>query len=165
MNLGTGVGWNVRVGCTKARSVSRGGSITHVEQYVNLGSFTCRGSLDASTNPITVVVNSGDGIKFPSTTNGPFRITVCDAGGTNAELMLVTTRATDTFTAYRGSLIGSHAAAEVPVPTLTTHSAGSTVGHFITMGAMNQIRADLFGNGSNGNRPSSPVAPGAIHRA
>jgi hypothetical protein len=115
------------------------------EQYQNLASSTNTRSLDNSTNPITIVLNSGDGALFPSTTNGPFRITVCDTSGTNCEVMLVTTRATDTLTAYRGSLIGSHAAAEVPVPILSTHSAGSIVSHDLTAGAFNQIRIDHTG--------------------
>lgn len=112
------------------------------EQYQNLPVSTATGSLDNTTNPITLVVATGTGSTFPATTNGPFRITVSDATGTNAEVMLVTTRATDTMTAYRGTAIGSFASAEVPVPTLTTHSAGSIVSHNLTAGAMNQIKLD-----------------------
>lgn len=136
-----------------------------VEQYQNLAYSTCTGSLDNSTNPITVVVASGDGALFPATTNGPFRITVCDAAGTNAEVMIVTARATDTLTAYRGTQISAQGAAETPVPTLSTHSAGSVVSHSITAGAMDQIRQDIFGYGTFANRPTTPRAIGAIYRA
>jgi hypothetical protein len=128
------------------------------EQYTNLASSTNTGAIDATTNPVTIVVNAGDGALFPSTTNGPFRITVCDNAGTNCEVMLVTTRATDTFTAYRGSLIGSHAAAESPVPTLSTHSAGSIISHDLTVGALNQVRIDHTGTFTGTVLPTDSIA-------
>jgi hypothetical protein len=118
------------------------------EQYSNVAKTTNTGTLDGTTNPIAVVVNTGDGALFPATTNGPFRITVCDATGTNAEVMLVTTRATDTFTATRGAWSVTAGTPEVPVPSLSTHSAGSIVVHGITAGAMNGIRADEVQTGT-----------------
>ncbi|HLG97241.1 MAG TPA: hypothetical protein VKX49_13100 [Bryobacteraceae bacterium] len=140
--------------------------ITTSEQYSNLGSSTCTGSLDNSTNPTSIVVASGAGANFPSTTNGPFRIVVCDATGTNAEVMIVTTRATDTFSGvYRGSAISTYGAQETPIPTLSTHSAGSTVVQAITVGAMDQIRTEAYGYGTLAGRPTAPRVAGAIYRA
>lgn len=109
------------------------------EQYVNLANSTTVGSIDGVTNPITFSVQSGDGTLFPATANGNFRVTVCDTNGANAEVMMVTSRATDTFTASRGT----GASLELPVPTLITHAGGSIVSHDITVGGMNQIRKDL----------------------
>lgn len=124
------------------------------EQYMNLGSSTCTGTLDNSTNPITVVVASGAGANFPATTNGPYRIVVFDSAGTNAEVMLVTHRATDTMTATRGNWSSTVGASETPIPTLSTHSAGSTVVQAITAGAENQIRADQHRTGFSGALPT-----------
>lgn len=112
------------------------------EQYQNFAVTTATGTLDGTTNPITIVVNAGDGAIFPATASGAFRITVSDATGTNAEVMIVTTRSTDTFTAYRGTKIGTFGAVEIPTAVLTTHSAGSIVSHNLTAGAMNQILSD-----------------------
>ena len=105
------------------------------EQYVNLANSTLAGSIDGVTNPITFSVNPGDGTLFPATTNGFFRVTVCDTNGANAEVMMVTSRATDTFTASRGA----GAALESPVPTLVAHAAGSIVSHDITVGAVTTL--------------------------
>lgn len=105
------------------------------EQYVNLANSLLAGSIDGSTNPITFSVTPGDGALFPATTNGFFRVTVCDTNGANAEVMMVTSRATDTFTASRG--VG--AALESPVPTLVAHAAGSIVSHDITVGAVTTL--------------------------
>lgn len=132
------------------------------EQYQNLATTTCTGSLDNSTNPTTIVVAAGAGASFPATTNGPFRITVCDGAGTNAEVMLVTTRATDTMTATRGAWSATVGAQETPTPTLSTHSAGSTVVHCITAGVMDQIRIDSQNVGTAAGLPSSSK-PGDLY--
>lgn len=105
------------------------------EQYSNLGSSTTTGTIDASTNPFSIPVASVS--SFPATF--PFRVTVCDTAGTNAEVMLVIGASTGTLTATRSTGIGNVAAAEVPVPTLSTHSSGSIVSHNLTAGAMSQI--------------------------
>lgn len=105
------------------------------EQYVNLANSTTVGSIDGVTNPITFSVQSGDGALFPTTVNGVFRVTVCDTNGANAEVMMVTSRATDTFTASRGA----GALLETPTPTLIAHAGGSIVSHDLTAGAMTTI--------------------------
>lgn len=121
------------------------------EQYQNLGITTTTATIDSSTNPFNVLVTSVS--SFPSTF--PFRITITDSAGTNAEPMLVTGITASTMTAYRGTAISTYAAAEVPIPILTTHSSGSTVSHNLTAGAMNQIRSDIDQYNSIANRPSS----------
>src|SRR5579859_5951315 len=121
------------------------------EQYTNLANSTTVGSIDGVTNPITFSVQSGDGAMFPSTANGNFRVTVCDTNGANAEVMMVTSRATDTFTASRGA----GATGELPVPTLVSHAGGSIVSHDITVGAMQQIRYDINQFGSRAALPGT----------
>lgn len=128
------------------------------EQYQNLAVSTITGTIDATTNPYTIVVAAGTGSLFPSTTNGPFRVTVSDATGTNAEVFLVTNRSTDTMTAYRGTGIAAYAAAEIPIPTLSTHSAGSIISHNLTSGAMNQIRRDSCNFGTLAGEPGTSTA-------
>jgi hypothetical protein len=118
------------------------------EQYSNVAQTTNVASIDSTTNPFSIAV--GSPTNFPAST--PFRITVCDAAGTNSEVMLVTgtsaTSGTTTFTATRGAWSATVAARETPTPTLSTHSAGSTLVHAITAGAMNQIRTDVNRIGS-----------------
>jgi hypothetical protein len=105
------------------------------EQYNNLANSTTVGSIDGVTNPITFSVQSGDGALFPATANGFFRVTVCDTNGANAEVMMVTSRATDTFTASRGA----GCLLETPTPTLVAHAGGSIVSHDLTVGAFNTV--------------------------
>lgn len=129
------------------------------EQYVNLANSLLAGSIDGSTNPITFSVNSGDGALFPTTANGFFRVTICDTNGQNAEVMMVTSRATDTFTASRGA----GAALEAPVPTLVAHAAGSIVSHDITVGAVKTIVTELptsITSITKTNYGDVPVGPG-----
>lgn len=109
------------------------------EQYNNLANSLLAGSIDGSTNPITFQVSSGDGAKFPATANGPFRVTVCDTNGLNAEVMMCTTLSTDTMTCNRGAGCTN----ETPTPTLVAHAAGSIVSHDITSGAIKSIRSEI----------------------
>lgn len=114
------------------------------EQYQNFAYGTTTNSLNNSSNPVTIDLNSGAGASFPSTTNGPFRITVQGTGANTAtEVMIVTTRVTDVLTAYRGTAIATYGAAEVPTPTLSTWAAGAIVSGNLTSGVMNQIKLDV----------------------
>lgn len=109
------------------------------EQYVNLAASLTAGAIDNSTDPVTFSVTAGDGALFPATINGSFRVVVSNADGTNAEVMLCTSRSTDSLTCARAA----NATGESPVPTKLSHAAGSIVSHDLTSGAMNQIRQDL----------------------
>lgn len=120
------------------------------EQYTNLANSTTVGSIDGVTNPITFSVQGGDGTLFPATANGNFRVIVCDTNGANAEVMMVTSRATDTFTASRGA----GASLEAPVPTLVAHAGGSIVSHSITVGAMDGIRSNINQTGTVAAMPT-----------
>jgi hypothetical protein len=106
-----------------------------IEQAKNLASSTTTGSVNNSSNPVTFSVQSGDGASFPSTTNGPFRVVLSATDGTNAEVMLCTSRSTDSFTCSRGS----SATGELPVPTLLAQSSGALVSHIITVGGMEHL--------------------------
>lgn len=125
------------------------------EYYTNLGTTTASGTINNSSNPVSIVVGGTTG--FPTGT--PFRIVVCDSAGTNAEVMLVTSTSaasgTTTFTATRGAWSASVAAQETPTPTLSTHSAGSLLAHVLTAGAMNQIRNDQTQIGTRAGLPST----------
>lgn len=120
------------------------------EQYTNLANSTTVGSIDGVTNPITFSVQGGDGALFPTTANGNFRVIICDTNGANAEVMMVTSRATDTFTASRGA----GASLELPVPTLVAHAGGSIVSHSITVGAMDGIRSNINQTGTVAAMPT-----------
>jgi hypothetical protein len=65
-------------------------------------------------------------------------VVVSNSDGTNAEVMLCTTRATDALTCSRAA----NATGESPVPTKLSHASGSIISCSITAGAMNQIRQD-----------------------
>ena len=108
------------------------------EQYANLASCPAVSALDNSSTSAVFSLSAGGGAQFPATTNGNFRVTVSNADGTNAEVMLCIGRSTDVLTVNRGS----SALLEAPVPTIGSHSVGSLVSHNITTGAMNQIRID-----------------------
>ena len=109
------------------------------EQYQNLAASTTAGSIDNSTNPVTFSVHAGDGTLFPATTNGSFRVVVSNSDGTSAEVMLVTSRSTDSFTASRGSNTN-----ETPTPTLFSHSSSSIIQHVITANGMKSIISDML---------------------
>lgn len=111
------------------------------EQYNNLAVSTTAGSINNSTDPVVFSVAAGEGTLFPATTNGSFRVTVSDADGTNAEVMLCTSRSTDALTCSRAA----NATLETPTPTKIAHTTGSLVSHDLTTGAMNQIRIDKTG--------------------
>jgi hypothetical protein len=126
------------------------------EQYQNFAYGTISSTINNSSNPVTIVLNGGNGASFPATTNGPFRITVLGTGASTAtEVMIVTTRSSDTLTAYRGTTISTYGAAEIPTPSLQAWAAGSVVSHNLTAGAMNQIRADINTVGSYATIPST----------
>lgn len=114
------------------------------EQYNNLAASTTAGSLNNTDNPVTFSVQTGDGALFPATTNGSFRIVVANADGTNAEVMLCTSRTGDSLTCARGS----SATGESPTPTLLSHASLSVVSHVLTVGAMNQVRSEINNSGS-----------------
>lgn len=120
------------------------------EQYNNLAASTTTGTVNNSSNPVTFSVQSGDGALFPATTNGPFRVTLSDADGSNAEVMMCTSRTTDSFTCSRGS----SATNEVPIPTLLTHGSGSIVSHDITTGAYLSARSEQCQNDTIANMPT-----------
>lgn len=111
-----------------------------IEQFQNLAASTTTGAINNSSNPVTFSVQSGDGALFPSTTNGPFRVTVSASDGTNAEVMLCTSRSTDSFTCSRGS----SATGEVPTPTLLAQSSGAVVSHSMTAGGFKKILSDMI---------------------
>jgi hypothetical protein len=134
------------------------------EQYQNFAYGTATASL-GTANPLTIVLNGGAGAAFPTTTNGPFRITVQEPGlNTVTEVMIVTTRATDTLTAYRGTAIATYGAAEVPTPTISTWAAGAIVSHNFTAGVMNQIRSEIVKSGTSAGLPgTSTTSAGSIY--
>lgn len=134
-----------------------------MEQYYNLVTDTASGTIAATGTPVTIVV--GTGSNFPNPTNGPFRITVVGTDGSNPEVMIVYAQTTNTLTAARGTAIPTYGAAELPTPTLSTHTASSIVSLNWTTGAMNQIAKDLNGYGSIANRPSAPLQVGARYVA
>jgi hypothetical protein len=72
----------------------------------NLGISTVATAPDPATSGTSLVVGSGHGARFPApATDGAFYVTDCAAGETpdptNAEILLVTARSTDTFTVVR----------------------------------------------------------------
>ena len=119
------------------------------EQYVNSAASTSAGTINNSSNPVTFSVSAGAGALFPAA--GPFRVTVSNTDGTNAEVMLCTSIATDALTCARGS----SATNESPVPSLLTHAAGSIVQQTLTVGAFNTCRAELCQIGTRANLPST----------
>lgn len=122
-----------------------------VEQYKNIAASTTTASVNNSSNPVTFSVQSGDGALFPVTTNGPFRVTLSAADGTNAEPMLCTSRTGDSLTCSRGS----SATGEVPTPTLLAQSSGAIVSHDFTSGALNAIRSEICSFGTTASLPST----------
>jgi hypothetical protein len=110
------------------------------ENFQNFSDSTTAGSLDNSSNPITVNVQTGNGSRFPSAN---FRITVCNGDASNPEVMFVTTRTSDALTAYRGTAISTYGEQENATPTLSTHSSGSVVSHNITVGGVKQLVYDI----------------------
>lgn len=120
------------------------------EQYVNLASTTAASAINNSSNPVTFSLTSGAGSSFPATTNGGFRVTVSNSDGTNAEVMLCTSRSTDALTCSRGS----SCTFESPAPSLLTHAVGSIVSHNLTVGAHDQTRADQIRTTFSGSLPT-----------
>ena len=89
----------------------------------NAKSTAVSGDLNNTTDPVTFSVQSGDGAKFPTPGNG-FWVTVWDEStytdpgdDPNMEIMLVTSRSTDSMTASRGQL-GTSAVAHAGSPTV-----------------------------------------------
>jgi len=113
------------------------------EQYTNLAQSTTTG-LNNTTNPVTFSVATGEGSKFPATTNGSFRLVV-EPNTANQEILLVTSRTGDSMTANRAQE-GTSAVA---------HGSSVTVTHVLTTGAMDQIRQDLIAKGTYATLPAS----------
>lgn len=102
------------------------------ENYQNLAASLTTGSINNSSDPVTFSVTGGTGSLFPSSN---FRVVVSDSDGTNAEVMLCTSRSTDALTCARAA----NATNEVPTPTKLTHASGSIVQHVVTSGAMQTL--------------------------
>lgn len=112
------------------------------EQFQNFAYGTTTAGISSVTNPCTIQLNGGAGASFPSVY--PFRVTVGGTGPNSAvEVMIVTTRTTDTLTAFRGTSMGLFGALEVPAPTLQGWSAGSIVSNNLSAGAMIQIQQQI----------------------
>ncbi len=112
------------------------------ELYTNDPSTTLNGSILAA-DP-TLVVTSSTG--FPN--SGNFRIRI------DNELMLVTAVSGNTWTVTRG----------IEGTTAASHNNGATVNHYLTAGALDQIRSELAKTGLASARPTTPKA-GAIYIA
>lgn len=112
------------------------------EKYVNNAVTTLNGAINNSTT--TVIVTSA--ALFPAT--GQFRILV--GTGAGAEIMLVTSVSSNTFTvATRGTIDDSAA---------QSHSDLDAVSQVLTKGALNQIIADNCQYGACGSLPSAEKA-------
>lgn len=117
------------------------------EQYKNLAKSTAAGAIDSSTDPVTFSVASGEGALFPATTNGPFRIVI------DSEVLKVTSRSTDSFTAARAQEGSS----------IASHSSGASVIHSLTTGAMDAIRGEVNQVGLYSALPSAGTCKAGDH--
>lgn len=77
-----------------------------VEQFANYASSSIAGGAGGAgtflaPGDLSMQVSAGQGTLFPATTNGPFRLVIGDPYGAH-EIVLVTTRVSDTFTIVRG---------------------------------------------------------------
>lgn len=111
------------------------------EQLQNLARSTLSAGIDDVTDPITLAVQSADGVLFPSI--GTFRIVVTD--GVNHEIMLATARTGDLITATRAQ----------EGTTIHAFNAGVTVAHILTAEALRALIGEHTGDTSDAHLASS----------
>ena len=111
------------------------------ELYSNDPSTTLSGSMTTGASSLAVVSATG----FPAGPN--FRIRI------DNELMLVTGVAGTTWTITRG----------IEGTTVTSHASGATVNHYLTAGALDQIRADMLMSGGISSLPTSGMRLGDVY--
>lgn len=120
-----------------------------VEQLGNYGYALLASTIDGSTNPVTFSVASGQGSRFPS--SGNFRLTIRPVTALESdvgEILLVTSRSTDSLTATRAQ----------EGTTIAAHAIGDICRHVSTSGAIRQVLSDYSGLGTSASRPTAGLA-------
>lgn len=109
-----------------------------MEQIANNASTTLSGSVNGSSNPVTLTVSSASG--FPS--SGNFRIII------DSEILLVTAVSGTSWTCTRAQ----------DGTTIAAHSSSTAVTHILTKSALQNVINEFFGVGTYANRPAAGFA-------
>src|SRR5262249_3443268 len=103
------------------------------EQFTNFATSTVAGGAGGAGTQLasgatTLLLSTGAGALFPATTNGTWKLLIGDPNGSN-ELVLVTTRSTDTLTITRAqeSTIANTWAYGTPVQASVTAGSWQTI--------------------------------------